>query len=105
MRVTRSTVRWLCGMRGPRPADVPFRLVLSVSAVVGSRGDFDAATPSTARRRAWLGATCFGIRLSGLSLLDPQCALPFKMRSEEHTSELQSRPHLVCRPLLGQSNI
>src|SRR5690554_6862401 len=22
------------------------------------------------------------------------------MRSEEHTSELQSRPHLVCRPLL-----
>src|SRR3989442_6276513 len=23
-------------------------------------------------------------------------------RSEEHTSELQSRPHLVCRLLLGQ---
>src|SRR5690554_7300447 len=23
-------------------------------------------------------------------------------RSEEHTSELQSRPHLVCRHLLGQ---
>src|SRR3989442_6528089 len=23
-------------------------------------------------------------------------------RSEEHTSELQSRPHLVCRPLLGK---
>src|SRR3989442_4800250 len=25
---------------------------------------------------------------------------PTDMRSEEHTSELQSRPHLVCRPLL-----
>src|SRR3989442_13146362 len=25
---------------------------------------------------------------------------PHKMRSEEHTSELQSRPHLVCRLLL-----
>src|SRR5690554_800865 len=25
---------------------------------------------------------------------------PFKVRSEEHTSELQSRPHLVCRLLL-----
>src|SRR3989442_7654599 len=25
-------------------------------------------------------------------------------RSEEHTSELQSRPHLVCRLLLGQTN-
>src|SRR5690554_7564624 len=26
-------------------------------------------------------------------------------RSEEHTSELQSRPHLVCRLLLEQKNI
>src|SRR5690554_7010404 len=26
--------------------------------------------------------------------------LPNSMRSEEHTSELQSRPHLVCRLLL-----
>src|SRR5690554_7102425 len=26
--------------------------------------------------------------------------LPFEFRSEEHTSELQSRPHLVCRLLL-----
>src|SRR5436305_9280272 len=25
---------------------------------------------------------------------------PFARRSEEHTSELQSRPHLVCRLLL-----
>src|SRR3989442_7632316 len=25
---------------------------------------------------------------------------PSAARSEEHTSELQSRPHLVCRPLL-----
>src|SRR3989442_1881114 len=25
-----------------------------------------------------------------------------RQRSEEHTSELQSRPHLVCRLLLGQ---
>src|SRR5690625_5946572 len=30
-------------------------------------------------------------------------ALP-KMRSEEHTSELQSRGHLVCRLLLEQIN-
>src|SRR3989442_6291503 len=27
-----------------------------------------------------------------------------KKRSEEHTSELQSRPHLVCRLLLGKTN-
>src|SRR5690554_7448008 len=28
------------------------------------------------------------------------CPTSFGMRSEEHTSELQSRPHLVCRLLL-----
>src|SRR5690554_7552968 len=27
-----------------------------------------------------------------------------KVRSEEHTSELQSRPHLVCRLLLEKKN-
>src|SRR5690554_2004586 len=30
----------------------------------------------------------------------PQGKTPVKKRSEEHTSELQSRPHLVCRLLL-----
>src|SRR5690625_7876288 len=30
----------------------------------------------------------------------PQLAYPCEMRSEEHTSELQSRGHLVCRLLL-----
>src|SRR6266498_5524643 len=28
----------------------------------------------------------------------------FELRSEEHTSELQSRPHLVCRLLLEKKN-
>src|SRR5690554_7389948 len=30
--------------------------------------------------------------------------LQIKLRSEEHTSELQSRPHLVCRLLLEKKN-
>src|SRR5690554_7144297 len=30
---------------------------------------------------------------------------PLIIRSEEHTSELQSRPHLVCRLLLEKKNI
>src|SRR5690554_7194572 len=34
--------------------------------------------------------------LSSLPIIEPTRAL----RSEEHTSELQSRPHLVCRLLL-----
>src|SRR2546429_7946428 len=32
-------------------------------------------------------------------------ALAKKMRSEEHTSELQSRLHLVCRLLLEKKNV
>src|SRR3989442_6540517 len=35
-------------------------------------------------------------------LLSTRDAAP--SRSEEHTSELQSRPHLVCRLLLGKKN-
>src|SRR5690554_7553039 len=33
-----------------------------------------------------------------------QLQLISDMRSEEHTSELQSRPHLVCRLLLEKKN-
>src|SRR3989442_2632881 len=42
---------------------------------------------------------CLGFLVSGQSLVEKRfhCAIP---RSEEHTSELQSRPHLVCRLLL-----
>src|SRR5436305_7932270 len=31
---------------------------------------------------------------------EPRCMKTLTRRSEEHTSELQSRPHLVCRLLL-----
>src|SRR5690554_7793956 len=33
-----------------------------------------------------------------------QLLLGYGLRSEEHTSELQSRPHLVCRLLLEKKN-
>src|SRR5436305_9295868 len=34
----------------------------------------------------------------------PLVKMPPPRRSEEHTSELQSRPHLVCRLLLEKKN-
>src|SRR5690554_7460785 len=41
----------------------------------------------------------------GLSRIDPtRIGLETSGRSEEHTSELQSRPHLVCRLLLEKKN-
>src|SRR5438552_15083898 len=39
-----------------------------------------------------------------LSLALQKSYLPPKMRSEEHTSELQSPDHLVCRLLLEKKN-
>src|SRR3989442_4998766 len=36
----------------------------------------------------------------GLELAADNSRFERSTRSEEHTSELQSRPHLVCRPLL-----
>src|SRR2546422_4157867 len=44
------------------------------------------------RRSSWMGA-----RVSWFPLGIPA---PWRRRSEEHTSELQSRLHLVCRLLL-----
>src|SRR5690554_7706545 len=35
----------------------------------------------------------------------PQFLLNARHRSEEHTSELQSRPHLVCRLLLEKKKV
>ena len=44
--------------------------------------------------------------LTELGLSDNQLsgAIPESLRSEEHTSELQSRLHLVCRLLLEKNN-
>src|SRR5690554_2909393 len=40
-----------------------------------------------------------------LNLIDRDQPMSVALRSEEHTSELQSRPHLVCRLLLEKKNI
>src|SRR3989442_6094745 len=53
------------------------------------------STRRTSRSWAWRGCT------SRAQLLDVRLV---DLRSEEHTSELQSRPHLVCRLLLEKKN-
>src|SRR3712207_4939880 len=55
------------------------------SAILASDGDLEEGLAETA-----------GFGLAGLILL----AIAFVARSEEHTSELQSRQYLVCRLLL-----
>src|SRR5690554_7129465 len=41
---------------------------------------------------------------TGVEKAEELLAATMKERSEEHTSELQSRPHLVCRLLLEKKN-
>src|SRR5690554_7353663 len=63
-------------------------------------------TPTVAEsavERAWKCETSPGS--SGSSYFPEVTARPCPIfRSEEHTSELQSRPHLVCRLLLEKKN-
>src|SRR2546422_8632582 len=58
--------------------------------------------PYTTLFRSLLGLTDFALALPRVVLLLLLAALwqPSTARSEEHTSELQSRLHLVCRLLL-----
>src|SRR5690554_7242153 len=55
--------------------------------------------PSGSMRLEAGGGRCPMPRIQEMSRGIPTCAAQ-KSRSEEHTSELQSRPHLVCRLLL-----
>src|SRR5438552_6192160 len=63
------------------------------------------SVPATTRL-SWLSLSCVAVGLSTYSpLMRPTRAAPIgplngKYRSEEHTSELQSPDHLVCRLLL-----
>src|SRR2546422_7510089 len=55
------------------------------------------------------GSRIYGISLSyDTAIVAPRCGYEFsnsrERRSEEHTSELQSRLHLVCRLLLEKKN-
>src|SRR2546422_7376231 len=76
--------------RPPRSTLFPYTtLFRSASVAMKRRGDSKNSSGRGSRRRAWRAR-----RLSPL-----RCG-----RSEEHTSELQSRLHLVCRLLLEKKN-
>src|SRR3712207_7381404 len=72
---------------------------VSVSALVGPMAD-------DGRGRHALGEKAFSSDPRGcLGVPDPPAAAPPLRRSEEHTSELQSRQYLVCRLLLEKKKI
>src|SRR5690349_22904714 len=89
------TVLVLCTRLPPRPTLFPyttlFRSRPPTHGLARDGGAAHIAHPSNGRRPA----------------VPPSCALPRRCarpRSEEHTSELQSRRDLVCRLLLEKKN-
>src|SRR2546429_5655735 len=74
--------------RPPRSTLFPYTTLFRSLRVGGQRRDRAAGAPGDQRRP--------------LSQLEPEAR---QRRSEEHTSELQSRLHLVCRLLLEKKKI
>src|SRR3712207_8949284 len=65
---------------------------------------FDLRCPTREELTGWL-AREYPQGLPQLRVLGPASApAPARQRSEEHTSELQSRQYLVCRLLLEKKN-
>src|SRR3712207_6919023 len=54
------------------------------------------------RGRTWTGP--FDVTMPGVTADTPVPQIAARERSEEHTSELQSRQYLVCRLLLEKKN-
>src|SRR3989442_7786810 len=69
----------------------------------GSRTGADRAGPLNRRARGFGSRSRWVARKAPSSVIFDSSVAP--ERSEEHTSELQSRPHLVCRLLLVKKNI
>src|SRR3989442_11941186 len=79
--------------RPPRSTLFPYTTLFRSPPLLPARGEL--AADSLSRRLGWQGWLA-------LLLVPPLIAwvASRRWRSEEHTSELQSRPHLVCRLLL-----
>src|SRR5690625_5573352 len=113
------TNQWLDGRHGGvggqsvQQHQVQFRLPLSdVTAEVrsdetGSSGDEHGAGPDGVTRHVLMicrDSAASAPPATPLAVPQPLTDLLGLLRSEEHTSELQSRGHLVCRLLLEKKN-
>src|SRR5690606_40856520 len=81
----------------------------SVSFVVAVIVGITLGVAAAIRHNSWLDYLAVGISIGAQVLpnfvMAPLLLLTFTWRSEEHTSELQSRENLVCRLLLEKKNI
>src|SRR2546430_8278305 len=67
---------------------------------IGNRNAHSDASVAEALARAALAGAVENVRVNVQSLSEPGLGRSLHVRSEEHTSELQSQSNLVCRLLL-----
>src|SRR3712207_6912879 len=92
--------------RPPRSTLFPYTTLFRSPAIVATR----CRPESTSRRTASRAPSALATSTQGTGHLPRGRPLattgtPVRARSEEHTSELQSRQYLVCRLLLEKKNI
>src|SRR3712207_8334044 len=95
--------------RPPRSTLFPYTTLFRSAAPANSRASPDWRM-SFESVRDWLQEHAPDLRLieahaSTATVNDAAAALDVEPRSEEHTSELQSRQYLVCRLLLEKKNV
>src|SRR3712207_8850992 len=94
--------------RPPRSTLFPYTTLFRSTCPVDDAALAERLTEASARTFAALGGSGYGrcdLRVDDagrvyLLEINPNCAV----RSEEHTSELQSRQYLVCRSLFEKKN-
>src|SRR5690606_42089888 len=94
-----------CARAHPRLPSFPTRRSSDLAELAPGKLELLAVRPEAeAERVAVLGDQRIEKRLRGLGLHRPHALDDGVVRSEEHTSELQSRENLVCRLLLEKKN-
>src|SRR5437870_1435805 len=78
-----------------RPLGTAIELLAAIPSIIYGMWGLFVFAPAFAELQPWLTASLGAIPLAGILFQGPPMG-----RSEEHTSELQSRGHLVCRLLL-----
>src|SRR2546422_4446143 len=90
--------------RPPRSTLFPYTTLFRSPTVRAPPTAIPAASPRQRRRYARYKSSSAGNPLIAPARPIHTPARPSRRRSEEHTSELQSRLHLVCRLLLEKKN-
>src|SRR3712207_6986276 len=88
--------------RPPRSTLFPYTTLFRSRRTVERRIEMAAVTNGSARRRAALAVWVGAVTLAAAAVTPAGAETA---RSEEHTSELQSRQYLVCRLLLEKKKM